>query len=119
MRRIAALLVAGGLVATMAPGAAAKPTPVFKDPAGDAGNHDQAVALPGADQAGFDIISGSIEHHKKHLMFGVTHAAMPPSGSLPEGFRLLWHFNVDGKEYRLTIKSQDLGDPDVIAQNGT
>lgn len=119
MRRIAAVLLVAGLVAGLAPHAGARPTQVFKDPAGDAGNHSQSVAVPGAEQAGFDMVRGSIERHRKHLMFRVSHAAMPPSGSLPEGFRLLWHFNVDGREYRLTVKSQDIGEPDVIAQNGT
>lgn len=31
----------------------------------------------------------------------------------------MWHFNVDGREYRFTVKSVDIGKPDVIAQSGT
>lgn len=119
MRRLVGLLFVAALIAGLAPSAVAKEKLVFKDAAGDAGNHFQSVAIPGADQGGFDLVSGSIDRKKKNLLFSVKHAVMPPSGSLPEGFRLLWHFSVNGKEYRLTAKSQDIGDPDVLAGNGT
>ena len=118
MRRLCALLATAGLfVALIGPANAGKPKVVFEDAAGDAGN--QGTAAPGADQAGFDITGGSIAKVGKNLEFTTTVAAMPPSGALPEGFRYLWHFNVDGEEFRFTIKSQDIGDPDLVAQTGT
>ncbi|MBW3595524.1 MAG: hypothetical protein KY391_08085, partial [Actinobacteria bacterium] len=41
-------------------------------------------------------------------------ADMPPSGSLPEGFRFLWSFGVGSNEFRITAKSADIGKPDVL-----
>ena len=120
MRKTLASLAVGGLLAGALLGtASAKPTSVITDAPGDAGLASQAVAIPGADQAGFDIIGGSIEKVGANLEFTTAVAAMPPSGSLPEGFRYLWHFDVGGTQYRLTIKSQDIGDPDVLAGSGT
>jgi hypothetical protein len=118
MRRLCALLATAGLfIALIGPANAGKPKAVFEDAAGDAGN--QGTAVPGADQAGFDITGGSIAKVGKNLEFTTAVAAMPPTGALPEGFRYLWHFNVDGEEYRFTIKSQDIGKPDPVAQSGT
>ncbi len=116
MRKVVAVLAAGALACVLSGNAAAKPTVVFEDPAGDAGNQNSGI--PGFDQAGFDLVSGSINRVGKNLEFTVNHAAMPPSGTLPEGFRLLWHFFVDKEEYRFTIKSADIGKPDVISGTG-
>ena len=116
MRKIATILLAGGLLAGVVGSANAAPTQVFTDAAGDAGNQDSGV--PGADQAGFDLVSGTIEGKGKNLEFTVTHAAMPASGSLPEGFRFLWHFTTGKDTYRFTVKSGDLGKPDVIGGSG-
>lgn len=117
MRRLVALLAALSLVALLAGDAVAKPTMVWEDAAGDAGNQDGA--LPGAAEAGFDIVGGSIDAVGKDLVFTVTHASMPASNQPGEAFRFLWHFNVGSKEYRFTVKSADIGKPDVIAQTGT
>jgi hypothetical protein len=118
MRRIITLALTGCLMWAVAGAAsAAKPVTVFQDATGDAGNQDSGV--PGADQGGFDLVSGTITKAGSNLEFQVTSAAMPQTGALPEGFRLLWHINVDGEEYRFTVKSADIGKPDAIAQEGT
>ncbi len=104
-------LLLGGLV--LPAGAAPKPTVAFEDAAGDAGNQDSGV--PGASQAGFDLIKGEISQEKKtEVKFVVTHAAMPASGPPGEAFRFIWGFSVDGTQYEWTVKSIDVGDPDVI-----
>ena len=118
-KTITTLAIGGLLIGALLGNANAKPTAVITDAAGDAGLTSQALAIPGADQAGFDIVGGSIEKVGANLEFTTTSAAMPPNGALPEGFRYLWHFDVKGTQYRLTIKSADIGDPDVVAGSGT
>lgn len=119
MRKIASILVTGsvllGLVGTANAGA---PTTVFEDAADDAGVADQGVAVPVATAGGFDLTGGSIAKSGKDLEFTVAHAAMPDGGSVGEGFRLLWHINSGGNEFRFTVKSVDVGKPDVIAGDG-
>ena len=115
MKKILTLALTAGLLAGALGNAGAKPLTVFEDPAGDAGVSSQGAAVPGADQAGFDLVSGAIERKGKNLEFTATHAAMPPSGALPEGFRFLWHINVAGKEYRFSVKSADIGKPDPLS----
>ena len=121
MKKLIAVAAIGGLVALATPTQAApkasKEVVVFEDKTGDAGNQDSGV--PGFDQAGFDLVSGAISSGGGNVVFTVTHAAMPPPGTLPEAFRFLWHFQVDGHEYRFTVKSLDVGKPDVVSQNGT
>ena len=117
MRRLTSVLAALSLVAMLAGDAIAKPVTVWEDKAGDAGNQDSAA--PGAAEAGFDIVGGSIDTAGKELVFTVSHASMPASNQPGETFRFLWHFNVGSKEYRFTVKSADVGKPDVIAQSGT
>lgn len=120
MRKIGVTLMAGALVFGLVGAAqAGKAAVVFEDAANDAGNAAQGVAVPVATEAGFDMVSGSIAKAGQELQFSVTHAAMPASGSVGEAFRLLWHINSGGKEYRFTVKSVDVGKPDVIAQDGT
>ena len=117
MRKLAAATLAGGLLFVGLLGSAgAAPMKAFTDPAGDAGNQDAGV--PGATEAGFDLTGGTIEKKGKDLVFTVSHAAMPATKTLPEGFRFLWHFDVGKKQYRFTVKSFDIGKPDVIAQSG-
>ena len=119
MRKLAAALLAGGLVVGLLGNASAAPAKVITDDAGDAGLASQAQPIPGADQAGFDIVGGTINKVGSNLEFTTESAAMPPNGALPEGFRYLWHFDVSGTQYRLTIKSADIGKPDVVANSGT
>ena len=114
MKKLGALLAAGMMVAALAGNSSAKPVTAFTDAPGDAGTPTTG-ALPAIDQGGFDLIEGAIDKVGKNLEFTVTHAAMPPSGSLPEGFRFLWHFSVDGHEYRFTVKSADIGKPDPLS----
>ncbi len=116
MKKLIAVLLAGGLVFGLVGSASAgKATTVWKDDAGDADNaQGLGTSIPG----GFDLVGGSIARNGANLDFTVTHADMPPTGTLPEGFRFLWAFAVDGKTYRLTIKRTDVGKPD-LGQNQT
>jgi len=111
MKRAAALLLAGGLIIGLLGPAGAKPKTMWEDDAGDA---DVGQGLGASIPAGLDLTSGAIELKGKDLLFHVTHADMPPAGSLPEAARFLWAFNVDSKGYRWTFKGADLGKPDVI-----
>ncbi len=119
MKSVVGVLVAGLLVfAAVGPAgakAAPKATQVFEDPAGDAGNN-AAGPHPGAAEAGFDLIKGEIvKEGKDSLKFTVTHASMPPTGPPGEKFRLIWGIGVDTVQYEMTIKSLDVGEPDVVA----
>ena len=116
MRRIYSALIAGTLVLGAIGSATAKPATMWEDAAGDAGNQDSSI--PGAAEAGFDLTAGSIEKKGANLVFTVTHSAMPATKTLPEGFRFLWHFDIGKKQYRFTVKSFDIGKPDVVAQTG-
>ena len=119
MRKLTAAVLAGGLLVGLLGNASAAPAKVITDAAGDAGIESQGVAVPGFDQAGFDIVGGSINQAGPNLEFIAEMAGMPANGALPEGFRFLWHFDVGTTQYRLTIKSADIGKPDVIAGSGT
>ncbi len=117
MRKLAGAVVVGLLlVGQMLPAgakAAPKPVMVFEDASGDAGNQDSG--LPGFSEAGFDLIKGEISQEKDQVKFVVTHSAMAPTGTPGETFRLIWGIAVDGHQYEMTIKSLDVGEPDVIA----
>ncbi|HYP23007.1 MAG TPA: hypothetical protein VEV43_05490 [Actinomycetota bacterium] len=112
--------LAGSIVGTASAG---RPTTVFEDPAGDAGIEGGTAvgenSIPGFDQAGFDLVSGRIARAGRNLEFTVTSAAMPATGSLPEGATFFWNFMSNGTRYRFTIKSQDVGKPDALTQEGT
>ena len=111
MKKLASVLLAGGLVFGVVAAANAAPTSVFTDASGDATVQGQAPAnVPG----GWDITEGSIERKGANLEFTVTHGDMPPVGSMPEATRFLWNFNVGKTPFRLTVKSADLGKPDVV-----
>jgi hypothetical protein len=119
MKKILAAFIAGGLffaATAAAPAAEVKPTVVWEDPTGDAVlGQGVGSSIPG----GWDLVSGSIRRVGADLEFSVTHADMPPVGSMPEATRFLWNFNVNTTPYRLTAKSVDIGKPDVLAQSGT
>lgn len=117
MHKFIATILTGAFVIFPVGPATPKPVQVWEDPSGDAGNQDSGI--PGASQAGFDLVGGSIAKVKQDIEFTTEVAEMPATGALPEGFRFLWHFAVDGEEFRLTIKSQDIGEPDLVAQQGT
>ena len=129
MRKVMAILLAAGLVVGITASAGAKkkvkappaaPVVVFTDVEGDAGN-DTTGPLPGASDQGFDLTEGTIfkAPGSTDVTFTVKQAAMPADGTPGELFRLLWHFNVDTTEYRFTVKSLDVGKPDLAAQSGT
>lgn len=114
MRKSLALALALGLLtgAVSSAGAAPKAVTVMEDPAGDADNaQGVGQSVPG----GFDMVGGSIQRVGSDLQFVVTHADMPPVGSIPETFRFLWAFSVGSTSYRLTAKTADVGKPDVLA----
>lgn len=123
MKRFMGIVTVGlMLVAVTLPGPAlskgkkksAGPVEVFSDASGDAGNQDSG--LPGFTEAGFDLIKGEISQPSKdEIQFVVTEEAMPASGPPGELFRLIWGISVDGTQYEMTIKSLDVGEPDLIA----
>lgn len=117
MRKGIALLVGAGLsLALVGSASAGKPVAVWEDAADDVavgGNAAPAAA------AGVDLLKGEIARTGTDIEFKVTHASMPAPGSLPEAARFMWHFQVDGEEYRWTVKSADVGKPDAIAGSGT
>jgi len=116
MKKLVSLLLAGGLILGVVAGAQAKPATVFTDDAGDATVEGRSpLNIPG----GWDITEGAIEAKGKDLLFTVTHGDMPPFGSMPEATRFLWNFTVNKKPYRLTVKSADIGKPDVIGGQTT
>jgi hypothetical protein len=117
MRKILHLILVGAMFLTVAGAAqAGAPTKVWEDVIGDA---DNAQGLGASIPGGFDLVEGSITKNKKNLEFTAVHADMPPTGTVPEGVRFLWAFSVDGKNYRLTVKSFDIGKPDVPAGQTT
>ncbi len=123
MKRLIGIALALGVIASFgAPAGAkskAKPMVVMEDAAGDSGAAGQATPIPGSEQAGVDLTGATIELVGKNLEFTVTHSAMPAPGSFPEGARFMWHFAVDKGLYRFTVKSVDIGKPDVVAGTGT
>lgn len=118
MRKLIVTFLSLGLLAGLLPQAfAAKAAgPVWEDPFGDA---DGAQGLGASIPGGFDLVSGAIAKNGANLEFTVTHADMPPSGSLPEGFRFLWAFSVGEENYRITAKTADIGKPDLLAGQTT
>ena len=117
MKKLLAAVVGASvlLVAPVLPVGAAKikPVTVMTDAKGDAGN--QGSALPGATEAGFDLVKGVVGQKGKNVTFTVEHAEMPATGSAGEAARLVWGLAVNGKVYQMTVKSLDVGKPDVLA----
>jgi hypothetical protein len=117
MRKLITLMLSAGLVVgTLATANAGAPKTVWEDATGDA---DNAQGLGASIPGGFDLVTGAIAKNKANLEFTVTHADMPPSGSLPEGFRFLWAFSVGDEMFRLTVKSGDIGKPDAGQEQTT
>lgn len=112
MKKALALTLATGLLfgVVAQAGAAPKPATMFEDPSGDA---DVGQGLGASIPGGWDLVGGTVVKNGANLDFTVTHADMPPSGSAPEATRFLWAFSVNGKNYRLTVKSFDIGKPDA------
>jgi hypothetical protein len=117
MKKIFATFVILGLIVGSIGSASAAKKPkaitLFEDPSGDA---DNAQGLGQSIPGGFDLVSGTVKKvGKDELEFVVTHADMPPTGSAGEAFRLIWGVTVGSTQYEMTIKSLDVGKPDVIA----
>ena len=111
MKKLITILLAGGLILGVVGGAqAGKSATVWEDATGDA---DLGQGLGSSIPAGFDLQSGSIVAKGPNLEFTAVHADMPPAGSAPEAARFLWSFSVGKTTYRLTVKSVDIGKPDV------
>ena len=110
MKKTLSFLAVAALSVGLLGPASAKPVTVIEDASGDA---DAATGAGASIPAGLDITAGTIEKKGKDLIFSVTMADMPPSGSLPEAARFLWAFNIGDKGYRWTFKSADIGKPDV------
>lgn len=116
MKKIGILAVVGAVfLATAGVAQASKPKVVWEDADGDA---DMGQGLGQSIPGGFDLASGSIARDKTDLLFTVAHHEMPSFGSMPEAFRFLWSFSVDGTPWRITVKRADIGKPDILAQNG-
>lgn len=114
---ISSVLALAAFTASALPAGAAKPMTVFEDTAGDA---NLGQGLPQSLPGGWDLAGGTIVKKGANLEFTVTHHDMPPAGSVPEATRFLWNFSVDGKNpYRLTVKSADIGKPDVVGGQTT
>jgi hypothetical protein len=115
MRRIAIATCALLVLALVGSASAAAPKTVWTDPAGDVGGDQQPTGpVAQASATGFDLVKGQVVRKGANLVFTVTHADVPPSGHFPEGFRFLWHFAVNSNEYRITVKSADIGKPDPV-----
>ena len=111
MKKLIATLITGGVIFGAVATANAAPTKVFTDPSGDATVEGNAPAnVPG----GWDITEGTLEKKGKDILFTVKHGDMPPMGTAPEATRFLWNFTVGKTPFRLTVKSADIGKPDVI-----
>lgn len=108
MKKMALALASLMLVGVIG-AAQAKPVTLWEDVPGDATMGQAPTSVP----AGFDLVSGAIEKKGADLLFTVTHADMLPIGSGPEAARFIWNFAVDGEPYRFTVKSVDIGKPDV------
>lgn len=116
MKKTLALLAAIGLIAMFtgtASAGAPKPVKLFEDPAGDA---DNAQGLGQSIPGGFDLLGGTIQKvGKDELEFVVSHNDMPPTGSIGEAFRFIWEIASGSTQYEFTVKSLDVGKPDVVA----
>lgn len=113
---IAPIMTAVLCLGIIGPVEGAKPKTIWEDVAGDA---DVGQGLGASIPGGFDLAEGTIAKNKKNLEFTVTHHDMPPTGSAPEFARFLWSFTVNGKPFRITAKSVDIGKPDVAAGQTT
>ncbi len=117
MRRFSTILIAGALlVGLIAPADAAKTVTLWEDASGDA---DVGRGLGASIPGGWDLAEARVLRKGANLEFTVTHHDTPPTGSGPEMSRFLWNFAVDGKPYRFSVKSVDIGKPDVAAGQTT
>jgi hypothetical protein len=115
-KMVTVLMMSALLVGLVAPADAAKPAKLWEDGADDADlGQGLGASLPG----GWDLAGGTVVKKGANLEFTVTHHQMPPTGSAPEFTRFIWNFTVNTKPYRFTVKSVDIGKPDVAAGQTT
>lgn len=100
-----------------------KVSTVFTDPANDSGLNPNSTptAIPLMTAGGLDLVKGTITRKGNDLVYTVTlSTAMSNFGAFPEAARLVWQQTVDkGAEYRITVKSFDIGKPDPVQRDGT
>lgn len=113
MRKIVVTLVTV-VVTTGVLGAAgaSAPVSVWTDPEGDVSVNGSAI--PNGSAAGVDLVAGEIARVGADLEF-VVHVPMEVPWTLPEASRFMWHFDVEGRTYRLVVKSMHAGKPAEIA----
>lgn len=124
MRKVIAIMAAGALLLSLPAVAqagkkkkkAAGPITLWEDAAGDA---DIGTGGGQSPPLGVDLAGATLVKKGANVEFTVTHHDMPPVGSLPETARFIWAFEVDGNLYRFTVKSADIGKPDVAAGQTT
>lgn len=93
---LAASLLAGPANVAAAK-AAAKPTVVGTDPAGDWGSNVDANIGPLGDALGQDLTSASITSDGKNVNFIMGLNSLPANGGVPEVSRYTWDFMVNGE----------------------
>lgn len=125
MRKVLSVLVAGALLFALPAVAeagkkkkkkASGPVVLWEDAAGDA---DIGTGGGQSPPLGVDLAGAEMVKNGDNLEFTVTHHDMPPVGSMPEAARFLWAFSVDDNLYRFTVKSFDIGKPDVVGGQTT
>lgn len=119
IRPLLAVAAAATTLALSTPASAGPVVVMFTDPVGDTGINATAAPGPAPGMLGLDLVKGTVQRVKNDLQFAFTMSSMPTQGSLPEAARLLYHFDVDGVGWRVTVKSVDVGKPDALAQSGT
>jgi hypothetical protein len=119
MRSKLALVLATALLVGVIGGAqAGAAKTLWKDASGDV-DFGGSGPTPVGDASGFDLASGSITRKGANLVFTVKHASMPPFGEIPEAFRFMWGFTVNGKPFRVPAKRVEIGKPNPMTQEDT
>jgi hypothetical protein len=111
---LACMLLIGALSAAHAAGAKT----LWKDGVGDV-DFGGSGPTPLGEPSGFDLTGGTIQRKGTNLIFTVKHASMPPFGEIPEAFRFMWGFTVNGKPWRVTAKRVEIGKPNPMTQEDT
>ena len=119
MKKLSLILACGLAIGALSSAYAAGPKTVWKDPSGDVDAGGTGSSNPVGDQSGFDLTAGSIQRKGSNLIFTVKHKVMPPFGAVPEAFRFMWGFTVNGKAYRITAKRAEIGKPNPMTQEDT
>jgi hypothetical protein len=128
VKKVQVALVATIMAMSLTPSSASaaslfKDATVFTDPEGDA----RVRGHEPPDKFGLDLVQGRIKWASSApelITFEATMTSMweengtPLFGSQGEWARLVWHFAVGKHQYRLTMKTRDLGKPDAFSGSG-